>query len=243
MISERDRLNALLREPDRAYHFRPEVVPKKRIAFSGVRTLAAVEKYVWYTPSLMYLWGRFSDTPLTDIMHRVGGKVLWYRFDRPLFRGLEAGIDSSWNHILWAYPRDEWDKFADSVLETAQFDIKARMLYTYALQEIQVYDPISVDANRMFVPGRTPRIKIGVFAVRTNRYQIVFPAAAPETQLPAPARSKPDKSLVRLADRFFADATLTDDTAFERYKVFLLQQEDAEFEELKRQFLAKFKKR
>ena len=229
------RLNALL-SADKEYHFKPEVVPKKRVVFSNVRSLAAVEKYVWYTPALVYLWGRFSDTPLTDIVQRVGSPVLWYRFDKPFFEGLEAGQDTSWNHILWGCPRESWDKFVDAVLETAQFDLSRRILYTYALQETQIYDPLTVDRDRLFVPDRTPRIKVGVFAVCTNKFQI---AMSPNAQLhkPKPIRLEPDKTVKRLALQFFATGNLTEENAFGRYKQFLLQANDAEFETLKAQFL------
>ena len=236
-------LSAVLKAADKEYHFKKEVVPKRKVTFGGtLRSLAAADKYVWYTPALMYLWGRFSDTPLIDITRRTNCPILWYRFDEPIFRGLELGPDNSWNYMLWACPREHWDGLVDGVLETAQFDLPKRLLYTYALQVTKVYDPLVVDRQKFFIPGVTATLDINVFAVCTNKHQIVFRSESKPGVSPAPIRVAPERSLRRLAAQFFSDPDLTSDNAFGRYKDFLLRQNDAEFELLKAQFMAKIRK-
>jgi hypothetical protein len=233
-----DEINALLRKSSEEYHVKTQVVAKRRIAFQNVKTLRAVEKYVFYTPAILYLWGRFSDTPLTDILTHVDVPILWHRFDKPLFSGLATPLDASWNQILWACPRDKWDAFSEAVLETAQLDLAAHTIYTYTLHTIDVFDPISVDRERLVIPDRTDRIVAHVFAVSTNKFQLEL--RKPKTgTTPAVVRLPPAPEFVRAAERFFATPFASEADALRRFKLITAAMDDGALDEMYAEFRKK----
>lgn len=215
-------------QEDQFYTFKPFVVPKYHIKFERAAQLTDIPGYVWYSPAPLYLWGRFSESNLADAVQRHDLKIFWYKFDQPIFSGLQLPGDNSWNHALWAAREDQWNILVDAILETVQFDIPQSRLYQYALQKFSIYDPLAVDAQKL-VTAKTPRVPVNVFAVLTNERQYAFDTRKPDLpQAPAIASFKPSSIHVDAARTLFATKNLTQDKAFARYKEIMTQAQDLE---------------
>lgn len=218
-------------EKDKHYTFRPFRVPKYQVKFERAGKLADIPGYVWYSPAAIYIWGRYSEVNLSDLVQQKDVKIFWYKFDRPIFKGFTVNGDAGWNHTLWAAREDEWAKIYNTVLETVQFDIPNKRLYQYALQKLTIYDPLHVDNNRVVLPS-TPRINIQSFAVLSNVGQFAFDTRKADAMAqPGVVTFKPEKLHIAAAKRLFAQEGLTQDDAFNRYKQITLDDQDAVFEQ------------
>jgi hypothetical protein len=216
---------------DKFYEFKPFRVPKYRIEFQQAGKLADVPGYVWYTPAMLYLWGRYSETNLADAVQRHDLRIFWYRFDKPVFSGFTANGDPAWNHTLCAVQEEQWPKLVDSVLETVQFDIPNATLYQYALQKLTLPDPLTLDTQRLLLADHPTQL-VHAFAVLTNERQIAFDTRnAQVSACPSVVRFKPDPLHVRAADRLFARSGLTQDQAFESYKQIMVQEQDENYQQ------------
>lgn len=218
-------------EKDKFYQFKPFRVPKYQIEFKNANKLADISGYVWYTPAMLYVWGRYSEKNLADIVQRHDVKIFWYRFDKPVFTGFTVGADSSWNHILWAASESHWPKLIDAILETVQFDIPNAKLYQYALQRLTILDPLLSDNQRVILSNHPTQL-IHAFAVLSNDRQVAFDTRqSGVTNCPGVVSFKPNAIHVQAANRLFSINNLTQDRAFERYKEVLLQTQDTQYQE------------
>ncbi len=216
---------------DKFYEFRPFRVPKYQIKFENAGKLADVPGYVWYTPAMLYIWGRYSETNLADAVQQHDIQIFWYRFDKPVFSGFAAGGDQAWNHILWAAREDQWQRLVDAILETVQFDIPGKRLYQYALQQLTIQDPLTLDNQRILLPSHPVQL-VHAFAVLSNDRQVAFDTRKPGVQsCPGVVSFKPAPVHVQAANRLFGSADLTQDRAFERYKEILMQTQDEEYQQ------------
>lgn len=204
---------------DNYYEFNSFRVPKNRIEFRRAGKLSDVPGYVWYTPAILYIWGRYSDVNLSDIVRNLDAKFFWYRFDRPVFAGLTANGDAAWNHILWAAREDQWLAIVDAILETVQFDIPNKLLFQYAMQSVSIVDPLCVD-RQATVTMATPVIQIKTFAVLSNTRQIAFDNRGKfvRGRLPQVVSFKPSELHSKVGRRLFRREGLTQDKAFSIYK-------------------------
>jgi len=218
-------------EKDKAYEFKPFRVPKYRIEFQNANKLSDIEGYVWYTPAIIYLWGRYSEVNLSDLVQRHDIKIFWYKFEKPIFQGLTVGGDPSWNHTLWASEKSKWIKLVDGILETVQFDTVAKKIYQYALQNLTVYDPLFAD-KKVLISQDAPTINLNIFAVLSNDRQYAFDTRDKSVKmLPQVNTFKPDKIHVAAANKLFSNINLTQEKAFENYRKILLDQQDQQFKE------------
>ena len=216
---------------DKFYEFKPFRVPKYRVTFQQASKLADVPGYVWYTPAPIYIWGRYSEVNLADMVQQFDIKIFWYKFEKPVFSGFTVNGDPSWNHVLWAAQEDQWKKLSDTILETVQFDVPGKKLYQYALQRLSIYDPLSVETQRLVTPA-TPTVEVKVFAVLSNERQYAFDVRKSDLKVtPQIVTFKPNPIHVNAATRLFADQTLTQDKAFEKYKQIMVTEEDASYEQ------------
>lgn len=216
---------------DKFYEFKPFRVPKYRVTFQQASKLADVPGYVWYTPAPIYIWGRYSEINLADMVQQFNTKIFWYKFEKPVFSGFTVNGDPSWNHVLWAAQEDQWKTLVDTILETVQFDVPGKKLYQYALQSLTVYDPLSVETQRVITPA-TPTVEVKVFAVLSNERQYAFDVRNADIKVtPQIVTFKPNPIHVNAANRLFADSTLTQDGAFEKYKQIMVTEEDANYEQ------------
>jgi len=214
---------------DDFYEFKPFRVPKYKIEFKNATTLTSIAGYQWYTPALLYLWGRFTEVNLADLIVKYNFKVFWYLFDKPIFQGLNYKDDKSWNHMLWACSNDDWKNLVDGILETVQFDIPNKLLFQYALQSFEIPDPLFVDKQRL-VTNATPKVKVSAFAVLSNRHQLAFDLNSGFKGVPQVRTFKPEQIQIDAADDLFADTNITQDKAFEAYKRIMLRLQDQEYE-------------
>lgn len=212
---------------DNLYEFKPFVVPKYRIKFERANKLSDIPGYVWYTPAAMYLWGRFTDINLSDIVKDADIKIFWYKFDQPIFRNFEAGADKDWNHTLWAAREDQWKYLVDRVLESIQFDIAKEIVYQYALQTITIYDPLNLDRNKL-IKRDSPKIEVSAFAVLSNIGQCAF--SPNPGNPPGMSTFKPLPVHTRTAKRLFSLSNLNQDKAFQFMKAILSEEQEAEYQ-------------
>ncbi len=213
---------------DQYYLFKPFTVPKYRIKFERAHQLADVAGYVWYTPAPIYLWGRFSEINLADLVQRCNLQIFWYQFEQPVFQGLQLPNDPAWNHSLWAARQDQWNQLVDAILETVQFDLPNKRLYQYALQKLNIYDPLVHDARKVLTPGM-PLVEVNVFAVLTNERQYAFDTRQEQVQsTPSIVSFRPSKLHVEAANSLFSLPRLTQDNAFAQYKEIMTRAQDLE---------------
>jgi hypothetical protein len=217
------------KKEDDFYVFRPFQVPKQRVEFQRAENLAQIPGYVWYTPAPLYLWGRYSENNLSDMVQHRNVQILWYRFDKPVFQGFQLNGDPAWNHILWAAKAEDWPKIVDGILETVQFDIPNSRLYQYAMQNLTVYDPLALDKQRVLTQN-VPTTTIHAFAVLTNERQYAFDTRSSDIRVqPSVVSFKPSDLHVNAARKLFARKNLTQDRAAERYKEILMARQDTEY--------------
>lgn len=215
---------------DKYYNFKPFRVPKYRVEFQRANQLTDVPGYVWYTPAPIYIWGRYSDINLGDLVQQFDIQIFWYQFDKPIFYGFTVNDNPSWNHVLWAAREDQWKKLVDGILETVQFDLPNSKLYQYALQSLKIYDPLATDVARLVTP-KTPVIEIKAFAVLSNERQYAFDTRKENLMAtPQIVTFKPNPIHVNAANKLFGDKNLNQDKAFERYKKILLAEQDGDYE-------------
>lgn len=216
---------------DKHYEFRPFRVPKYQVKFERAGKLADIPGYVWYSPASIYIWGRYSEVNLSDLVQQHDARIFWYKFDKPIFKGFEVSGDASWNHTLWAASEEQWQKIYETILETVQFDIPRKRLYQYAMQKLTIYDPLSVDDKRVVLQS-TPKIDIHTFAVLSNVGQYAFDTRKQDVRVqPGVVNFKPEKLHIDAANRLFTHEGLTQDEAFERYKQIMLDAQDKVFEQ------------
>ena len=215
---------------DKFYEFKAFRVPKYRIEFQRAGRLEDVPGYVWYTPAALYLWGRYTDTNLADLVQQHNLKIFWYKFEKPVFNGFKFNDDPSWNHVLWASSVEQWGSLVDGMLESVQFDIQNSKLYQYALQQLTIYDPLAVDVQRV-VSSLTPTVKVHAFAVLSNEQQYAFDVRNKDVRLlPSVSSFKPDPLHIKAANRLFSYPELTQDKAFSRYKEILISEQDLAYQ-------------
>lgn len=214
------------------YEFKPFRVPKYQITLQNVNALINVADYVWYTPAMLYLWGKYSDVQLSDIVRLNNIKVFWHKFEKPIFKGFTLNGDPSWNHALWAAESKDWEKIVQGILETVQFDLKAKKIYRYALQELNIYDPLFCDKQNV-LNEKTPVIKINVFAVLANDKQYAFDLNSDNSKnvltVPQVITFKPDNLHATAAKKLFENTNLTSEKAFALYKQILIDQHKERF--------------
>jgi hypothetical protein len=215
---------------DEFYEFQPFRVPKYQVQFSKAFKLADIQGYKWYSPAAIYLWGRFSETTLSDIVSRMDLRIFWYRFEKPIFSGFSVSGDSSWNHALWACQENQWPRLVDLLLEVVQFDMTSKTLYHYALQSLSLPDPLNVDKSGL-ITNKTPEVEIYSFAVLTNKGQYAFGdnSLRKAGELPRMATYRPDPKHVSAANKLFSMQGLTQDKAFENYKSILNASHDESY--------------
>ena len=208
---------------DKVYNFKPFRVPKYRIKFDRAKRLSDIEGYVWYTPAIAHLWGQYTDYNWADLCRQVDTKLFWYKFDRPIFQGLTSAKDSAWNHTLWACEQAKWHKLSNFILDTVQLDTPKRLLYQYALQTLDVLDPLTVDVERVATP-KTPRQQIHSFAVVTNTYQVAIDVTNRASfEIPKVRTFKPRKQDKTKANTVFSGADKDYPEVVKRVKSSVLQ--------------------
>lgn len=143
-------------------------VDPRRAAISSAASLCdLLDEYRFYTPAVLFLHARLGDLdPIADCEAALGRElpVVSFQFDRPIFRGLEAGTDTAWNHVLFAMPPDAceaWLQWASSLI---LFDRWRRSLAQACYNTFKIEDPLWKQKNPA-ADGPAPMVKVAALAV------------------------------------------------------------------------------
>lgn len=103
-------------------------------------------EYVFYTSALLHLHFPTAPDLWAAYVASRGSAAepiqFSVQFDKQLFRGLEVGLDTAWNHVLFAVDVEVWPSLA-KFLEGATFwDPATRKMRQIKLQRIAVPDPL-----------------------------------------------------------------------------------------------------
>ena len=146
--------------------------PKLRIDFGSAESLAPFEReYAFYTPALLYLFGRFYDGPLNDFSanHKLENCYMYHKFDAPIFSGFSNGGPPDWNYALWAMRREHWSRFESFILSLAFHHPSERNVIRFGVQHTEVLDPLAVSRSHGVVDAaKAPLVKISVFGVNAS---------------------------------------------------------------------------
>jgi hypothetical protein len=152
------------------YRSRP-LAPKFNMDFGAADRLSVFTgQYQFFTPSLFYLFGHFSDVHLLDFLREVNREVplMFHVFNLPIFAGMnDNNGDPGWNHTLWAVNKADWEELENFILSAAIFDNVKHRVYRTGTQQVNVVDPLWMDLNRV-VHARAPRLDVTVFGVDCN---------------------------------------------------------------------------
>ncbi len=125
------------------------VVPKQPVLWSKAKSLAAMqERFAFFSPAVLYLYGRLEDQMLADFGARRPDLEVWYGytlFDRQIFRGLtHPDGDARWNHALWCMPKATYPAFRAHIASIVVNDsrLKWRALYDAVQVDLAIPDPI-----------------------------------------------------------------------------------------------------
>lgn len=153
------------------------VIVKKRLPIGKARSLVELSsEFAFFTPAALYLHGRFFDGPLFDWMYELGRDVdiYCYRFQHPLFRGLENEVkDPGWNFGILAVPIEDWQAFAERIIGMVIADVNIRRYVAYGEQKLLIVDPLAVDFAGMWRPD-LPIIEITGFGVEASDYRAAY---------------------------------------------------------------------
>jgi hypothetical protein len=150
-----------------------EPVDRRQLKISQAATLRDLsDEYAWFSLGPLYKyvrlmgrdpWGDFIDETGRDESYQ-----LTLRFTKPVFVGLEIGQDESWNHVLWAMKRDEWEEYCEWMGRLSFVDRDINMVTRLRTQEINIVDPIYLDRCAV-LPLDVPTVPVTVFALDTNQ--------------------------------------------------------------------------
>lgn len=161
------------------------------------------EEYAFFSPALLYLYGRMSDGPLLDFMQsrRENIRLFYKRFRVQIFDGLAVGTDGAWNHALWAVRLDQWPSLCEALLTVTLAFTETQTLIRYGEQPLTIIDPIAADKSS---PNSISQIKITAFGVLTGQAQILFHQPASPAVRPRPISQPPPPELALEAVAYFA---------------------------------------
>jgi hypothetical protein len=144
-----------------------EIAPKYQMRFGNADRLSQFEEYQFFTPALLYIYGRFNDRPLLDFMQETKQEVrLMHRlFNQPIFRGFHTPDgNTDWCRALWAVERTIWDAFENFMLSVVMSEASAGCVYGAGSQDVQIVDPLAIDRS-VIISVPVPALDIVVFGV------------------------------------------------------------------------------
>lgn len=166
-----------------------EVVEARKLRVSSATTLRDLEvDYFCYTPALFYMFVRLNGLePFTDFVEQYGRQVWPFsiQFERPVFRGLEVGKESYWNHTLYFMEREHGVPYVKWMMLNAFYDREHHVLSRVRYRNIWIADALKMQQT-VVLPTRPPIVQIMVFCLETSRGNYyVKPGVDPMLDLPA----------------------------------------------------------
>ena len=149
-------------------------VPKHPMPMDRVGMVSElVRDYVAFTPALLYIYTPFGDRLWRGFMdeHNVDLEIYHYRFEIPLFRGLETSSGSrDWNHVLWFVSRPWWRSLEDYLLSIqAVAHEPSLQLYAVGSQDFDIPD---IPGPAVTEPRPAASLPIVVLGVSSSWAQI-----------------------------------------------------------------------
>lgn len=142
-------------------------IPKTHMTFGSADRLVVFQNYKFFTPGLLYLFGKFFDQPLIQFMADMNKEIhyLHHRFDVPIFNGMQSlHTDGDWNHVLWAIEAEYWAAFESFILSVTLFDSAEQATYRVGVQDVLIPDPLYCDKKHLSL-DLPPLMEICVFGV------------------------------------------------------------------------------
>ena len=176
--------------------------PKYRMGLERLRRLSDVtDRYCFFTPALLYLYGRFNDQPLVDFLadYKKPVHLMHALFDHPIFGGLETPDgNADWNRALWAIAREALPAFEAYILSVTMHDTPHHLVFRIGAQDLWLPDPLAVDRRGIL---ERP-LCITVFGVDSNARVIAFDPSG--KGLPVLRSWPPQPRTVQFAKLMFA---------------------------------------
>lgn len=190
---------------------------------ASVKTLAGyAEEFVFFTPAILYLHGGFMDAPFADLMAVTGIdlKLYYKKFERPLFRGLEAPSNGNpdWNHALWAVRREFWQPLSDWLVSLTLTYRLSEAVAGVGEQHLTILDPLAADRMVLW-PSTVPTINIASFGLRGSMFTAsLSPPPAPLAGLPALSFGRPAKAMAVFAAALYDGKNPVNAAAYHQWR-------------------------
>jgi hypothetical protein len=140
-----------------------------------------VDRFVFFTPAVPFLFGRFPIASLLSFCEENPSTIFLHRkFQYPIFSGLVSDTgDAAWNYAIWAIFRSLWDAFESHMLATTSLDSSAKFYATYPLTQVDIQDPLYLEKHGGVAASVT--LPVVAFGADTSagQYAILPNAAAP----------------------------------------------------------------
>lgn len=170
---------------------------KSRLIFKGGRLVDYAKEWKFYSPALLYLYGRFKDEMLASHDDTLDGSlVVGHRmFDKPIFSGMTAfDGDMAWNNVLWATPHDQWPALENHILAVLAYDSQSDAAYSYGAQDIRIVDPLQADDG--LLSSTICWLDITVLGVASNLGCVAVSTGENPLVLPSVVTHPPAESMV-----------------------------------------------
>jgi hypothetical protein len=187
--------------------FTPYKVNVRPVEFAGnPPALSAFPEWVWYTPAPAFLWGGLNNIILSGLQQELNIEYYQGVFNTVIFSGFESEGSAFWNHTLWAIKQEEWAPFKESLLGVTNVDVENHLMIKYGLQEMNIYDPLAVQNNKVVSP-ETPVATIYAFGVMTNKSTVAFNPAEGVVARPHVYTQAAAPEIVSLAEKILQGQT------------------------------------
>lgn len=145
-----------------------EKLPPVQGRLSQATTMTDLLKdYGFFTPALMYKYLPLKRDPVADFAAEYKTEVqpFSYRFDKPIFRGLEVNHDQQWNHVLFGVEKTHWEKFMGFMGSLAFIHpANPKVFVRIRMQDLEIPDPM-VMSKAAVLPEPLPMIPISAFVL------------------------------------------------------------------------------
>lgn len=135
-----------------------------------LRDLAA--DYVFFTLALVYSRVRLMGRdPWADYISERGKDAVFQitmKFERPIFKGLEIGLDHEWNHVLWCMERSEWEDYCQWMGRIAFVDRDRGNVTRLRTQRVLIADPLYFQ-RAVVLPEDCPCAEVNCFWLDSNQ--------------------------------------------------------------------------
>jgi len=177
--------------------------------------------FVFFTPAVLYLKGRFIDAPLADFVYMMAPDCKFYfkKFGRPVFRGLTApNGDVDWNFVLWAIPKHHWEAFSAWMVGITLTYADTKEVAGIGEQRFEVVDPLAADRASVWHSG-LPHLPVAAFGINGSRFKAGFVLG--ENVLMDPPRLtmfSPEGDMKVFADALYGGNNPLDARAYHKWK-------------------------